>query len=297
MPGVIGSDETVHEPIAATLDARLAGDRALEPRGLDDHRLHAYAAPGVDSDHETVQEDALGEAARRDVGAVPRGLGRRDVGDLVKVLTEDGVDSRHVLLVTDDVHPETLVTVGHMNHVVRTAIDAASTRSSRSSRRRSTLRSTSALPRPRLDRAGTAARTSSSWRICARSVRTSCSPTGSPRLSGSRRSSIPARARLGPIKPGLTAATFAWRRRARPRRAGDRDDGRGACHRAPPVEALASTGRYEPPPSSISPRPPRSSATAVWNDRTGFVQGSRSGSAAPSRHGGPDNTTCSSSGK
>jgi adenine deaminase len=40
------------------------------------------------------------------------------------VLLEDGVDSRHALLVTDDMHPETLATVGHLNHAVRTAIRA-----------------------------------------------------------------------------------------------------------------------------------------------------------------------------
>jgi adenine deaminase len=38
------------------------------------------------------------------------------------VLLEDGIDSRHALLVTDDMHPETLATVGHLNHAVRTAI-------------------------------------------------------------------------------------------------------------------------------------------------------------------------------
>jgi adenine deaminase len=40
------------------------------------------------------------------------------------VLLEDGVDARHALLVTDDMHPETLVTVGHLNHAVRTAVRA-----------------------------------------------------------------------------------------------------------------------------------------------------------------------------
>jgi adenine deaminase len=47
-----------------------------------------------------------------------------DVEKLAPVLLEDGVDSRHALLVTDDMHPETLATVGHLNHAVRTAIRA-----------------------------------------------------------------------------------------------------------------------------------------------------------------------------
>jgi adenine deaminase len=40
------------------------------------------------------------------------------------VLTEAGVDARHALLVTDDMHPGTLATAGHLNHAVRTAIRA-----------------------------------------------------------------------------------------------------------------------------------------------------------------------------
>src|SRR4029078_11305336 len=46
------------------------------------------------------------------------------VPECVKVLTEDGADSRHALLVTDDMHPETLLATGHLNHAVRTAIAA-----------------------------------------------------------------------------------------------------------------------------------------------------------------------------
>jgi adenine deaminase len=47
-----------------------------------------------------------------------------DVAECVRVLTEDGVDSRHALLVTDDMHPGTLAGTGHLNHAVRTAIEA-----------------------------------------------------------------------------------------------------------------------------------------------------------------------------
>src|SRR5205823_10334960 len=48
----------------------------------------------------------------------------RDLAALAPVLTEDGVDPRHCLLVTDDVLPETIVADGHMDRVVRHAIDA-----------------------------------------------------------------------------------------------------------------------------------------------------------------------------
>src|SRR5205814_6287112 len=47
----------------------------------------------------------------------------RDLEALAPVLTEDAVDPRHCLLVTDDVLPETIAEDGHMDRVVRRAIE------------------------------------------------------------------------------------------------------------------------------------------------------------------------------
>ena len=41
----------------------------------------------------------------------------------MKSITEHNIDSRRAVLVTDDTHPNTLLTVGHLNHVVRRAIE------------------------------------------------------------------------------------------------------------------------------------------------------------------------------
>src|SRR5207245_2176180 len=87
------------------------------------------ALPGFgdagDSDHETTaREDALAKLRAGMWVQFREGSTFRDVAALVPVLTEDGVDSRHCLLVTDDVHPETIVSEGHMNRVVRHAIAA-----------------------------------------------------------------------------------------------------------------------------------------------------------------------------
>jgi adenine deaminase len=46
-----------------------------------------------------------------------------DIKANVKALTEYKLDSRRALLVTDDTHPNTLLTVGHLDHVVRRAIE------------------------------------------------------------------------------------------------------------------------------------------------------------------------------
>jgi adenine deaminase len=125
MPGIIGSDPSVHEMVGAVLDARRPVTGHWSVHGWDDHRLHAYAAAGVDSDHETIlRSDALAKLRAGMWVQLREGSAFHDVERLAPVLLEDGVDSRHALLVTDDMHPETLVTVGHLNHAVRTAIGA-----------------------------------------------------------------------------------------------------------------------------------------------------------------------------
>jgi adenine deaminase len=125
MPGVIESDASTHEMIGAVLDARRPVTGHWSLHGWDDHRLHAYVAAGVDSDHETVlRSDALAKLRAGMWVQLREGSAWHDVEKLAPVLLEDGVDSRHALLVTDDMHPETLATVGHLNHAVRTAVRA-----------------------------------------------------------------------------------------------------------------------------------------------------------------------------
>jgi adenine deaminase len=125
MPGVIQSDAATHEMIGAVLDARRPVTGHWSLHGWDDHRLHSYAAAGIDSDHETVlRSDALAKLRAGMWVQLREGSAWHDVEKLAPVLLEDGVDSRHALLVTDDMHPETLATVGHLNHAVRTAIRA-----------------------------------------------------------------------------------------------------------------------------------------------------------------------------
>ena len=125
MPGVIGSDATVHRTISASLRLRKPATGHWSLAGWRDHRLQAYAASGVDSDHESVfREDALAKLRAGMWVQLRESSAWRNVAELVKVLTEDGVDSRHCLICTDDVQPETLVEVGHLNQGVRVAIEA-----------------------------------------------------------------------------------------------------------------------------------------------------------------------------
>jgi adenine deaminase len=125
MPGVIEGDPDTHELIGAVLDAGLPVTGHWSLHGWSDHRLHAYLAAGVDTDHETVlREDGLAKLRAGMWLALREGSAWHDVEKLAPILIEDGVDTRHALLVTDDMHPETLASVGHLNHAVRTAIGA-----------------------------------------------------------------------------------------------------------------------------------------------------------------------------
>src|SRR3954470_13537911 len=125
MPGVYGSDDGTHEMIGAVLDAGLPVTGHWSLHGWDDHRLPAYACAGVDSDHETVFcADALAKLRAGMWVMFREGSAWHDVAECVRALTEHGVDSRHALIVTDDMHPGTLASTGHLNHAVRTAIEA-----------------------------------------------------------------------------------------------------------------------------------------------------------------------------
>ena len=124
MPGVIAGDENMHAEIAATLERRLPVTGHWSLSGQRDHRLQAYIAAGVDSCHETTtREDALAKLRAGMWVQFREGSTFRDVAALAPVLTEDGVDPRHCLLVTDDVLPDTVVADGHMDRVVRRAIE------------------------------------------------------------------------------------------------------------------------------------------------------------------------------
>ena len=125
MPGVLAGDPAVHAAIEATLAAGKPVTGHWSLAGWRDHRLHAYAASGVDSDHESVfREDALAKLRAGMWVQFRESSAWRNVAELVRVLTEDGVDSRHCLICTDDVQPETLVATGHLNQGVRVAIEA-----------------------------------------------------------------------------------------------------------------------------------------------------------------------------
>jgi len=121
-PGVLQGDEEVYKKIEAAL--RLG--RILEGHAdsLLDRELAAYASAGITSCHESTRKiDGVQRLMLGLCAMIREGSAWRDVAEVIKCVTEEGLDTRHVVLVTDDRDPEALVKEGHMDHVVRRAIE------------------------------------------------------------------------------------------------------------------------------------------------------------------------------
>ncbi len=120
-PGVVNQDPRMIQEIQATLAAgKIVDGHYTWPA---DDRLVAYAAAGITADHEiTTAEDALQRLRLGMYAMLRRGSAWHDVAETVRVYTEGGVDPRRIVLVTDDRSSESLLEEGHMNFVVRHAI-------------------------------------------------------------------------------------------------------------------------------------------------------------------------------
>ncbi len=122
-PGVINGSQAMLGEIAATQAAgkTVGGHYASSDLGP---AFHAYVAGGPADDHEgTSEADAIARV-RQGMRAMMRlGSAWYDVEAQVTAVTERGLDPRSFILCTDDCHSGTLVEDGHMNRVVRHAID------------------------------------------------------------------------------------------------------------------------------------------------------------------------------
>ncbi|HEY3475676.1 MAG TPA: amidohydrolase family protein, partial [Anaerolineales bacterium] len=122
-PGVaMGDDRMLEEMSAARASNKTIGGHYASPDlGLP---FHGYVAGGAEDDHEgTVLEDAV-ERVRQGMKAMLRyGSSWHDVASQVGAITHLGLDSRRFILVTDDSHAQTISHDGHMDRVLRHAIE------------------------------------------------------------------------------------------------------------------------------------------------------------------------------
>ena len=122
-PGVFMGDEKMLSEMAETALAgkTIGGHYASFDLGLP---FHGYVAGGAQDDHELTRlEDALARVRQGMKVMMRLGSAWYDVQAQAPAITEMGLDPRHFILVTDDSHSGTLVNEGHMNRVVKHAVD------------------------------------------------------------------------------------------------------------------------------------------------------------------------------
>ena len=85
--------------------------------------FHAYAAAGIEDDHEGTRLDDAIARARQGMRVMLRyGSAWQDIASQVPAITRLGLTSNRFMLCTDDSHAGTLVNEGHMDRVIRHAI-------------------------------------------------------------------------------------------------------------------------------------------------------------------------------
>ena len=121
-PGVCSGAPETHAICGATLQAEktVTGHYSIPETGAG---LNGYVAAGVRCCHEsTREEDALAKMRLGMYAMMREGSAWHDLKEVSKAITKHEVDSRYACLITDDAHPSTLLGVGHLDHVVRRAV-------------------------------------------------------------------------------------------------------------------------------------------------------------------------------
>jgi len=118
-PGVVLADPQVIDKLAAAADAGIRRDGHAP--GLSGPQLNAYLAAGISSDHEaTTAAEAREKLAGGMYIMVRQGTGARNLDDLLPAITP--ATSRRMMWCTDDRHPHDLMDLGHIDSMVRRAI-------------------------------------------------------------------------------------------------------------------------------------------------------------------------------
>ena len=121
-PGIVGPAEETHKITGETLkaDKVVTGHFSIPETG---NMLNAYIASGVRCCHESTRpEDVLAKMRLGMYAMLREGSAWHDLPVICKAITENTVDTRFAVLISDDTHPFTLKDKGHLDHIVRLAI-------------------------------------------------------------------------------------------------------------------------------------------------------------------------------
>jgi len=122
-PGILFSTDHAHHIVGETIKAGKipTGHYSMPETGKG---LNAYIASGIRCCHESTRaEDALAKMRLGMYALIREGSAWHDLKEVIKSITQNKIDSRFAVLVSDDTHPHTLITQGHMDHIVRRAIE------------------------------------------------------------------------------------------------------------------------------------------------------------------------------
>lgn len=122
-PGIINSSDHAHQIVGETLKANktVTGHWSIPDTG---EGLSAYIASGVRACHEsTSKEEALAKMRLGMYAQFREGSAWHDLKDVARSITEENIDTRFAMLISDDTHPHTLVDEGHLDHIVRRAVE------------------------------------------------------------------------------------------------------------------------------------------------------------------------------
>ena len=127
MPVYRHAPHLIDDLIASVIYARSIG-KTVEGNapGLFGRELaaHIIAGGGHVSCHETTTKEECLEKLRNGVSVFMReGSSQRNMAECIRAVTEEGVDSRRAILVSDDMVPEDLLKYGHMNDIIRRTIE------------------------------------------------------------------------------------------------------------------------------------------------------------------------------
>lgn len=122
-PGIVNSVEETHKITGNTLkaDKVVTGHYSIPETA---NGLNAYIASGVRCCHESTRaEDVLAKLRLGMYAMMRMGSAWHDLPVICKAVTENNIDTRFAMLISDDTHPFTLLNQGHLDYIVRVAIE------------------------------------------------------------------------------------------------------------------------------------------------------------------------------
>ncbi|MEM0054352.1 MAG: adenine deaminase [Nitrososphaeria archaeon] len=120
-PGIIYKDKKMLEEVKVTLKNGKVVEGHFYGNIME---LNAYISAGISSSHEsTSKEIGLAKARLGMYVMIREGSAWKDLKEVIKIVTEEKIDSRRVCLVSDDRHPDDIVYEGHLDHIINRAIE------------------------------------------------------------------------------------------------------------------------------------------------------------------------------